>query len=85
MLKGCQREMILLQTKESEMFECAYFVLRRGRKASVRGDMMAEAHRIIGAGGDAFGRRRGRWGVALFLLGCLLGAGVFALCCAIIP
>ncbi len=85
MLKGCQREMILLQTKESEMFECAYFVLRRGRRGAVRSDMMAEAHRIIGEGGEAFCRRRVRWGAVLFLLGCLLGAGVFALSCAIIP
>ena len=85
MLKGCQREMILLQTKESEMFECADFVLRRGRGGSEGGDMMAEAHRILGEGGYVSPRRRVRVRWLWFLLGCLLGAGVFALSCLIIP
>ena len=85
MLKGCQREMILLQTKESEMFECAYFVLRRDRRGDAGGDMMAEAHRILGEGGGVSPRRRVRVGGIWFLLGCLLGAGLFALSCLIIP
>ena len=85
MLKGCQREMILLQTKESEMFECAYFVLRRGKQGSEGGDMMAEAHRILGEGGGVSPRRRVRVRWLWFLLGWLLGAGVFALSCLIIP
>ncbi len=85
MLKGCQREMILLQTKESPLFECAYFVLRRGRAAATHTDMMAEANRIIGQGRGYLSRRRKKWGVWLFLMGVLAGAGIFALCCAFIP
>ena len=73
MIKGCQREMIVLQTKESPLFESAYFVLRRGYRPASHGDMLAESNRIIGEGKDYLKKRRRRgWGVP-FLLGLLPG------------
>ena len=77
MIKGCQREVILLQTGESPLFESAYFVLRRGRASAPRGDMMAEAERIIGAGKGYIERRRGRMMWRSFAAGFLLGGAVF--------
>lgn len=78
MLKGCQREMIVLQTRESPLFENAYFVLRRGRRQAPARDMLAEANRIIGAGGDYLSRRRRfRW-IIPFFGGLATGGGVFA-------
>ena len=74
MLRGYRREMIVMHTKESPLFESAYFVLRRERENSPAPDMVSEANRIIGEGGTCLGRRRRRRGVLLLLLGALLGA-----------
>ncbi len=71
--------MIVLQTKQSALFESAYFVLRRGRHSARRGDMLAEANRIIGEGNQYLSRRRALSVWVPFLLGALLGAGIFAL------
>ena len=81
MLKGCQREMIVLQTTDSTVFENAYFVLRRESASMPHGDMLAEANRIVGAGSNYLARRRRRVprGLLLFLGGALAGAAVFGL------
>ena len=84
MIKGCQREMIVMQTQDSKLFESAYFILRRQRVQSGKTDMLAEANRIIGAGSHYFERkRRKRPGLWLFLCGALCGSGVLALVLAI--
>ena len=80
MLKGCQREMIVLHTTDSPLFEDAFFVLRPEKMRSAHGDMMAEANRIIAGGNGYFARRRagrGKW--LYFAAGVLLGAGIFFL------
>ena len=78
MIKGCQREMIVLQTKESPLFESAYFVLRRGYGPAPRGDMLAESNRIL-AQGSAYLRRRRKTGFLFpFLGGFLLGGGLLS-------
>ena len=65
--------MIVLQTKESALFESAYFVLRRGRSVTPRGDMLAESNRIIGEGTDYLKKRR-KWRKILpFSCGFLAG------------
>lgn len=79
MIKGCQREMIVLQTKESPLFESAYFVLRRGYRPAPHGDMLAESNRIIGEGKDYLKKRQKRGRVLPFLLGFLLGSLIFGL------
>ena len=79
MVRGCQREMIMLQVEESDVFESAWLVLRRERERVSEGDMLAEANRIIGYGVRETGkpRRRGRPWLS-FLLGACCGASIFA-------
>lgn len=82
MIKGCQRQMIVVQGKDKGLFETAYFVLRREKErgAVCEADMLAEANRIInenrlqGRGGR--GRRsRCLWALFWGMGGCLLGCG----------
>lgn len=76
MLRGCQKQMIVLQTEESSVFESAFLVLRRENSPVGIDDMLAEASRIIGAGTRMPPRKRqGVRGLLLVLLGVLLGAG----------
>ena len=81
MLKGAQKQMIVIRTGDSRYFDEAYFVLRReisgGREA--QNDMIREANRILRqnepearARGE---RRRGRGWLA-FLGGLLSGAAI---------
>ncbi len=80
MLRGCQKQMIVLQTQESSLFESAFFVLRRENPPVAADDMLAEANRIIGMQVAVKQKNRHIWEhLALFLLGAALGAGVFAL------
>ena len=60
MMKGCQKEMIVLQTKESALFESAFFVLRCDKKQTPRGDMLAESDRIISEGRAYLQKRQKR-------------------------
>ena len=84
MIKGCQREMIVMQTQDSSLFESAYFVLRRGQVTRGKRDMLAEANRIIGDGKTYFQRKSKKSShVWPFLLGILCGAGAFMLILAI--
>ena len=74
MLRGCQREMIVLQTRESPLFESAYFVVRRGgARLPCEGEMLAEASRIIGEGSAYFMHRKRRARLRDLLLGALIG------------
>jgi len=84
MIKGCQKEMIVLQTKESALFESAYFVLRRGKNVTPRGDMLAESNRIIGEGREYLRKRqKGKW-ILPFVGGFLLGGALALLITLII-
>ncbi len=49
MLRGSQKQMIVVRTKDSRMFEEAYFVMRQGagRTEADETDMLWEANRII--------------------------------------
>ena len=84
MIRGCQKEMIVLQTKESALFESAYFVLRRGYGTSARGDMLAESNRIIGEGRQYLQKRQ-KWRKWVpFFCGFLAGGGFAAVFATII-
>ncbi len=87
MIKGAQKNMIVVKTADSPHFEEAYFVMRTRREAEAS-DMMAEANRII----EAYvpegrrGRRKGPlqvklWQLAILFCGGLLcgGSGVLLL------
>lgn len=79
MIKGCQREMIVMQTQDSTLFESAYFILRRQRVPSSKQDMVAEANRIIGAGsGYLAAKRKGKYRLLLFGFGFFCGAALAA-------
>ena len=89
MIKGSQRQIILIKGDESSLFESAYFVLRRGAEQSGarHDDMVREANRIIEkslpAGAARIKRRElfaGRLrAVTIFLGGTLLGGTAVAL------
>ena len=46
-MKGCQKSVILVKGKESELFEEAYFVMKNTEKRYTSSDIVAEARRII--------------------------------------
>ena len=78
MLRGCQKEMIMLKTAESRLFERAFFVLRRGGESAAGDDMLAEATRLLSLAEGA--RPRRRWGRGfLFAAGLLSGIAIFAI------
>ena len=79
MIKGAQKQMIVLRTGNSRYFDEAYFVLRREIKVcrgNSKNDMLKEANKILEECCPASPpkRRRGR-ALALFLLGLFLGVG----------
>ena len=83
MLRGAQKHMIVVRTKDSKMFEEAYFVMRRElpEEGENRSDMLREANRILE--GTLRGGQRERhsplrnilWGSAGLICGLLLGGG----------
>ena len=83
MIRGAQKNMIVIKTADSEVFEEAYFVLRRERHSRDK-DIVKEANRIIEVSGD---KKRGDnskndvrtllWATACFLCGAV-GGGCFA-------
>ena len=79
MLRGCQREMIVMQTGDSALFESAYFILRRHQVPRGKADMLAEANRIIGEGVTVRKKRSFSASATGFFLGLLVGACIFAL------
>ena len=82
MLRGCQREMVMLRTEDSEIFESAWLVLRREKRLPAPDEMLAEANRIIGLGGGKRlrGARR-RYYFLCFFAGALVGVLLFAAIC----
>ena len=48
MLKGYQRKLVMIRTKDSSIFESAFFILRSTALREERGgDMITEANRIL--------------------------------------
>ena len=92
MIKGTQKQMIVLRTGDSRYFDEAYFVLRREIKADrrVKNDILLEANRILEesrVSPRALSRRRRRWwlgGAVIFLVGSLCGGGISALICLLL-
>ena len=81
MIKGAQKQMIVVRTEDSLYFDEAYFVLRReiGEKSASRRDIITEANRILEESGETSCRRTGmkkRRGAVWFLLGILCGCGI---------
>ncbi len=81
MLKGCQKQLVMLKTGENSVFESAWFVLREERINVAYDDMIAEANRIVSGGlSPKYTRRRRLRGATFWmLLGALLGGGLATL------
>ena len=89
MLRGSQKRMIVVRTRDSRLFEEAYFVMRRDTEtANLRSpDMLWEANRIIESTLPADEEEPsapppwGRYGrcALWFLGGCLSGGGMVGL------
>jgi len=74
MIKGAQKQMIVVSTGDSRYFDEAYFVIRREVKAaSCRRDMLREANRILEESSYAEEKPRKRRGWLLFFAGILCG------------
>ena len=85
MIKGAQKQMIVLRTADSRYFDEAYFVLRKELPTphTTTGEMVYEANRILrdcihALPAPVKPKKRG-W--VLFAIGFLLGAVPFALLC----
>ena len=77
-MRGCERRIIMLKGTDSEIFDEAYFLLRKDLKESEgECEMLSEAHRIVSLNTT---RRRSRklfgGGALLFFSGSVLGAAV---------
>ena len=46
-MKGCQKSVILVKGRESELFEEAYFIMKDTERPHSTADMVAAARRII--------------------------------------
>ena len=87
MLRGTQRHMIVVRTRNSPLFEEAYFVMRRDadRLEAERPDMLWEANRILenalpSAGNERRSLLKERIGRGVwFLMGSLFGGGTVGL------
>lgn len=80
MIKGAQKQMIVLRTANSRFFDEAYFVLRRELPTAhgATGEMLYEADRILRESihVDAQPKKRKKRAWMLFAAGFLLGAGL---------
>lgn len=82
MIRGVQRKIIVVKGEKNSVFESVYFLLRNdlSEKTRSENDMLREANRIISENYSerkakkAERRKRIRRGLALFLIGILLGA-----------
>ena len=89
MLKGAQKQMIVIRTGDSRYFDEAYFVLRKEVKTPphTEHDMLREANRILAESepnSTMQKKRRSSHGILLFLLGILSGSGVASLVCLLL-
>lgn len=90
MLRGARKNMIVVRTRDSRVFEEAYFVMRRDRGTAVdEADMLWEANRILEStvphggreprGASAAGRRRWVRNLLWFGMGLCSGGGITGL------
>ena len=89
MIKGAQKQMIVIRTGDSLYFDEAYFVLRRElrERDANRRDIITEANRILEESGDTprhKADRKKRRGAGWFLLGILCGGGLAVALCLLL-
>ena len=74
MLRGAQKQMIVVKTTDSKVFEEAYFVLRRERTGG-GDDILSEANRIIEGCGGGKRKRLDELKGQILYLGSFIGGG----------
>ena len=85
MLKGINRNVIIVRTPRSSGFEAAYFVLKREKRVQSEEKLIEEANKLIAKGERAKKKKRGvARAILWFALGTVLGAGGALLLCGII-
>lgn len=87
MLKGSQRQMIVVQTTKSRYFDGAYFILRRevGTVGEEETDILREANRIFEDSAPGQSEKKRRFSTFFaFLAGCALGGTVIFLLCLLV-
>ena len=91
MVKGIQREIVMVRTQESELFEMAYFILRADtQRKSGEKSIISEANSIVsavcadGLRSKKEKRRNIYMRSMLFLAGSLCGAIAFGVIYAIV-
>lgn len=84
MVKGCQRQMVVLKCASDSAFESAYFILKNEKSRSFcEEELLSQANRIISE--NCFSRKRKRRRgtalavIAAFLCGALIAAAATAL------
>ncbi|MCQ2455886.1 MAG: hypothetical protein MJ096_00870 [Clostridia bacterium] len=90
MVRGCEKRIYYVKNTESELFDEAYLILRRGKGGvgSCGGDMEAEARRIVNGMTNGGEGKRGKGRLYPFLAGMASGialAGGTTLIIALIP
>ena len=83
MLKGCQKQVVVLRGRNGDMFEEAYFILRTGAPVSGFPEMLCEANRIVEATKPCKEKKKGIpshvIGFVFFAVGLAVGAGLVLL------
>ena len=77
-IKGCARQMIVVNAGRGDVFETAYFIVRADAGGVGQTDMLREANRIVPESCFATGRPRGGW-LRWFFTGVLAGAAAVGL------
>ena len=72
-MRGCERKIILLKGTESQMFDEAYFLVRREFEQRGHADMMREAERIVERNTTRLCGKRSLNAAIFFALGTLCG------------
>lgn len=78
-MRGCERKIILLKGTESQMFDEAYFLVRRDFEKRGKEEFLREAERIVDRNTTRFRSGERWWRLISFAVGFLLGAAVFAI------
>lgn len=87
MIKGINKNMVVIKNVGSPLFEEAHFILKDGAPSALsRGSVLAEANRIVSksfilSGKQSAPKRRGKawlFGISAFLIGVAVGVA-FAL------
>lgn len=86
MIKGAQKQMIVLKTSESRYFEEAYFVLKHEVKPQKkdRADLLTEANRILKESENVRTGKKHRISWLWFGVGMILGGMLASILCLLL-